>query len=348
MEARKKEAAGAMAAGAKHEKVSLTKWKPDWENALVEYEHAATCFKGLKDFPNAALAFSKAGNAAYKCEILAAAGKHYESAGLMYRDGKDLATAAEMYERSASSYFEDGAIDRGADALVKGARVIEPASVERAGELFERAIAAWKEDEMKPVEFSLETYKAAVTFFLRTRQLERAVVALEEQLEAHAILKQANSAAKCVLSVVVAKLHSDDFAGAHAWLSELEFDLTRAEQMRQEEAAIARELLDAFGAQSEEMLAAAVAKRAFVYLDSQALKLARELTLRTAAVPVEYVNRGPGTAAPLLPPLPPPPGFDDDSEEQIGTMAAPAPRTQAQPQLGDFGEVVEDFGDDLT
>lgn len=378
-DARRKEAAECLAAGAKHEKVTLTKWKPDWESALAEYERAGTLLKGLKDYANAGVAFSKAANAAYKCEILSAAGKHYESAAQMYREAKQLSTSADMFDRSAASYFEDGAVDRGADALVKGARAIEPEDVERAAGFIERAVDAWKEDDTKPVEFSVETYKAAVTFFLRNRRLKQAVAALEEQLEAHAILKQANSAAKCALSVVVALLHADDFVGALAWLNELEDDLTRAEIVRQEEVGAARELLDAFCAQSDERLAAAVARRVFTYLDSQALKLARELTLQAAAVPVEHVGQGGRGSVqtismsslgsglpPLPPPLPPPPvlpgGLDSDEDDgtpagRQGGEAAPSPpvaaaapaRPAPKPaEVGDFGELVDDYTDDLT
>ncbi|KAG8465927.1 hypothetical protein KFE25_005497 [Diacronema lutheri] len=371
METRRKEAAEAMAAGAKHEKTTLTKWKPDWESALAEYERAGTCFKGLKDHASAGTAFAKAANAAYKCEILAAAGKHYESAAQMHRDAKDLSAAADMYDRSAACYFEDGSVDRGADVLVKGARVIEDADAERATSFIERAVQAWKEDDTKPIEFSVETYKAAVSFHLRARRLREAIDVLEELLEAHAALRQPTGAAKCALSIVVARLHADDYMGAHTWLGALEADLSRAEIARQEEVATARELLDAFASQSDETLAAVVGKRVFIYLDAQALKLARELTLQAAAVPVEHVGPRGRNAAPTvalesfgasslpLPPPPPLPGDDDDDDDEggAGTAARPAlaaaaaaatPAPRPAPQLGDFGEVVEEFTDDLT
>jgi tetratricopeptide (TPR) repeat protein len=363
-----------MAAGAKAEKVTMTKWRPDWEAALGEYERAGTCFKGLKDYANAAVAFSKAAHAMYKCEILSGAGKHYETAGQMYKEANALSTAADMYERSAACYFEDGAIERGAEALIKGAKAVEPDDLPRASDFFARAVRAWQEDETRPVEFSVETFKSAVTFFLRTRQLSKAVDTLEEQLATHEILKQPTSAAKCVLSVVVAQLHADNYLGAYRWLADFEVDPSHAEICAQEEAFIAQELLDAFAAQSDEALALTVKKRPFHYLDSQALKLARELTLQVAEVPVEHVHRGPGPAAPIMameslatalpplpPPPPPPPGLEESGADGAGATlgpatAAPAPagtgpvliRHTQPPALGDFGEEVDEFTDDLT
>jgi tetratricopeptide (TPR) repeat protein len=353
-----------MAEARKHEKVSLTKWKPDWEAALGEYERAGTCYKGLKDYANAALAYSKAANAAYKIEIVSGAGKHYETAGSMLKEAKDLSGAADMFEKAAACFTADAATDRASEALVKGARAIEPESIERASELYTRAVAAWKDEEERPVEFSIETFKAACTFFLRTRQFRQAVVSLEELLGAHETLRQANSAAKCVLSIVIAELCADNYIGAFDRLEALEMDPAYADICRQDESLIARELLDAFAAQDEKALELAIAKKQLNYIDSQALKLARGLTLQAAAVPLEHVDgraaskgRAHTTTISMdslgaeLPRAPPPPHSSASGGADDGYGAPPPRRLPAaptKPAVGDFGEVLDDYTDDLT
>lgn len=359
-DAKRKEAMKAMEAGAKHEKTSLTKWKPDFESALAEYERAAIAFKTCKDHARAADAFAKAAAASHRIDAVANAGRLLETGAQMLRDGGDADGAAAMFERSARMYFEEGSVEKGAEALCKGARALEESSAERAAQLYVRAAQAVHDDESRPVELSVPTYRAAVSFLLRAARYADAVRVLEQQLDAHYVLRQPEWAAKCALTVVVARLCADDFLGAHGWLSALEADTARTDVVRQLEVQLARAVLDTFQAQSEEALAAEVGKRAFNYLDPQAVKLARGLRLQVAGVPVEYVTSGsagarggPGAAGGAARPLPPPPpppssGLDDAGAGPLGSAAPGSSSGARNIKTGDFGEVIEEFTDDLT
>lgn len=339
MEAKRKEGHKLMASGMKYEKTGLTRWKPDFNSALTDYEQAILCFKAAKDHVAVAEASSKAAEASCGMDIFANAARHYEGGAQALKEVNDLVRSADFFEKAARMYREEGAVEKAAGALCKGARVVEVTDLERAAAMFRNAALLLEDDDTRPVEFSIDPLRQASSFFLRVRKLDDAIKVLEQQMNAHWVLRQGETGAKCALSKVIAHLHADDFVGGHAFLMHLLADKTKSDITRVEEVRIAERILGAFMAQSAEDLDTIIKSRSLHFLEPQALKLARQLTLQTAAVPVAMATAS-SSAASALPPLPPPPpGVGVD--EAIASQGPPKP-------TGDFGEEVDEFTEDLT
>jgi len=338
MEARKKaEAEAAMIAGAKCLKTSmLGRWKPDWELAAVEYEKAAVAFRVAKAMPQAIGAFTKLAEAHEKSNSLFAAAKHFETAALLAKDLKQTEHAAQLYEKSSALHVEDGRVDDAASALVKGARAVEAESAQRGSDLMLAACDLFDDADLSQVQelASLDTYKAAVQYLLRSKQYARAATLLRRQALMHVRVDQPHGVAVCELSRVVVLLKGNDYEAAAAGCDEAQ---ARGDGFGgNDEAFSALELLDAYARQDAEAVAAVLSQSAFSYLDNAVSLLAKTLTLETAAVPghkiVSATSSGRGGRG----------GSDGGlmaaaAAEGAGGVVLAAPTVEQA--AGDFGEV---------
>jgi len=317
-----------MVAGAKSEKTGLfSRWKPDWDSAAAEYERAAACFRVAKAMPRAIDAFVRASQAHANLDSgFFMAAKHLESAAFIARDLKEAPKAADLYERASQLHQQDGRPDAAAEALMKGARVLEAVDAGSGADLAVRAcgILEGEEDE-RVLRVCVETFKQAVALLLRQQQWDKAAGLLHKQSSIHGVLGQPHGVARCQLSALGARRAADQFAAAEA---DNDKALAAANGWAgSDEAALAETLLGAFSAQDEDGVAKAVGDQLFNHLENQVTHVARSLTLRSAGVPADRLNAN----------LP------------VGS-SAPLPPIAAGAGTGDFGEVApeDELTDDLT
>ena len=109
-----KEAEDHVKQGEKYLKTSLTKWKPDIDSAIEEFDKACTCYRVAEKYEQCRdLAIRLADLQIQKGSTFFAA-KSYEQAAQMTQQLQDLPTAAKYYDKAGQLYAEGGQRDSGA------------------------------------------------------------------------------------------------------------------------------------------------------------------------------------------------------------------------------------------
>ncbi|XP_018600678.1 N-ethylmaleimide-sensitive factor attachment protein, gamma b isoform X2 [Scleropages formosus] len=125
-------------------KTSFTKWKPDYDSAASEYAKAAVAFKNAKQFEQAKDAYVKEAEYHTENKALFHAAKALEQAGMMMKDMKRMGEAIQYIEKASMMYVENGTPDTAAMALDRAGKLIEPVSVEKAVDLYQKAASVFE------------------------------------------------------------------------------------------------------------------------------------------------------------------------------------------------------------
>ena len=103
-----KEAEGHIKQGEKYLKTSFTKWKPDIDSAIDEFDKACTCYRVAEKYQQCRdLSLRLAELQIQKGSTFFAA-KSYEQAAQMTQQLQDLSTAAKYYNKAGELYAEGG------------------------------------------------------------------------------------------------------------------------------------------------------------------------------------------------------------------------------------------------
>jgi tetratricopeptide (TPR) repeat protein len=142
------------------------KTKPDFDEALSQFEAAANLFKSLKEYELAASSLEKAADCHRNLDSLYMAAKSLESsAQLTLEFLKKPAQAAELFKKTSDYYLAHGTSDRAAEALEKAAKALEQVSVEKALEAYAETLSLI-ESEDRP-RAGVDVFKRAIALAVR-------------------------------------------------------------------------------------------------------------------------------------------------------------------------------------
>uniref|UniRef100_A0A915DBY3 Gamma-soluble NSF attachment protein n=1 Tax=Ditylenchus dipsaci TaxID=166011 RepID=A0A915DBY3_9BILA len=142
-ERRIKEANECIQKAEEHLKTSIWKMKtkPNYDSAAYEYERAAVCWRNAERLDFCKDAYLDAAKCHASNNNLFHEAKSRESAGMAAKDAKDYHKAAELFELSASGYFNTGSVDTAAQTLDKAAKImLENQENECAAKLYEKGL----------------------------------------------------------------------------------------------------------------------------------------------------------------------------------------------------------------
>jgi tetratricopeptide (TPR) repeat protein len=105
-----KEAEEHVKQGEKYLKTTLTKWKPDIDSAIDEFDKAATCYRVAEKYELCRDLSIRLAELQIQKGSTFFAGKSYEQAAQMAQQLQDLATAAKYYDKAGQLYTEGGKI----------------------------------------------------------------------------------------------------------------------------------------------------------------------------------------------------------------------------------------------
>jgi len=154
-----KEAEDHVKQGEKYLKTTLTKWKPDIDSAIDEFDKACTCYRIAEKYEQcrdlslrladlqiqkgstffAAKSFEQAAQMAQQMKDLPTAAKHFDRAGQLYAEGGQRDSGAILYERCAPQFQQ---FDRGIsiDFYLKAARLADEEDKNfQSADLYEKA-----------------------------------------------------------------------------------------------------------------------------------------------------------------------------------------------------------------
>ena len=92
----------------KYLKTSLTKWKPDIDSAVDEYDKACTCYRVAEKYDQCRDLSIRLAELQLQKGTTFFAGKSYEQAGQMAQQLQDLTTAAKYFDKAGQLYAEGG------------------------------------------------------------------------------------------------------------------------------------------------------------------------------------------------------------------------------------------------
>lgn len=288
---------------------TLTRWKPDWDSAAVVYEKAANNYKNAKAYEQAKQAYKKTSNAHYQMNILFTSAKHLDNAAAMAKEQKQIEEATTLYEKASMVYRENGSGFNAADNLAKAAKLIEPINVDKAMDYLKQACELFELEDKE--HYSGETFKIAISLFLRNKKYGDTIELLRNQSRVFKKLNQPHDLHKCFLSMIVVYLHCDDTVAANNLYTE--FNDVPGFALSQEGGAAA-ELLSAYENGNPEDLKAIINKQIFNFLDNQICKIARALTISDGLVPKNSIGSvaAPATSTTTTTSTPSAPPVDDD------------------------------------
>jgi tetratricopeptide (TPR) repeat protein len=192
-----KEAEDHVKQGEKYLKTSLTKWKPDLDSAIEEYDKACTCYRVAEKYELcrdlsiklaelqiqkgstffAAKSYEQVAQMTQQLQDLAAAAKYYDKAGQLYAEGGQRDSAAILYERCAPQFQQfDRAIS--IDFYLKGARLAEQEDkAYQAADLYEKAaMQVLRTGNFPKTTELLETVTTILTSMERYDRLNRVIL----------------------------------------------------------------------------------------------------------------------------------------------------------------------------
>eukprot|EP00163_Fabomonas_tropica_P022003 TRINITY_DN3835_c0_g1_i3.p1 TRINITY_DN3835_c0_g1~~TRINITY_DN3835_c0_g1_i3.p1 ORF type:complete len:289 (+),score=62.18 TRINITY_DN3835_c0_g1_i3:117-983(+) len=253
-------------------KKTLTRWKPDWDNAAQAFEQAATCFKNGKAWDKAVEASRQGSNAHYKCENLYASARMMENAGTMCREIPDFDLMVKSYQEASMIYRESGNGSKAAEMLSKAGTNITDADPAKAVELLLSATEIYIEEEKEI--YSNDTFKRAIALMCRNEMWDKAIETLQTQAKIYEKLDSIPNQHKAYLSIIVLYLHQNDYEGADRAFQEF---LSNTGFTQSEEGKVGIELLDAWEKRDPEAVEECVKKQTFNFLDNQISRIAKKL-----------------------------------------------------------------------
>eukprot|EP00301_Raphidiophrys_heterophryoidea_P022815 c6880_g1_i1.p1 GENE.c6880_g1_i1~~c6880_g1_i1.p1 ORF type:complete len:331 (+),score=95.24 c6880_g1_i1:82-993(+) len=273
MASKRAEADENMTKGDAKVKVTLTRWKPDWDSAATYYDRAATCYKNCRENELAIKAFKKLSEAHVNLDGYSTAAKALENASALTTDPAQGGALLE----SAGKIFMQGMLpDRASDVYVRAARLYERAEdIPKAVEVILEACRVLEEEEER-LAFARDTFIAALSLLIRQKDYTNAADVAKRQAVAYKKLQQPGNVWKSYLSVIILLLASKNFPAADD--AYFEFCQT-AEFTASDEWYAATDLLQAFEKADEEMLQKAAQESSIQYLENSVAKVGRELKL---------------------------------------------------------------------
>jgi tetratricopeptide (TPR) repeat protein len=173
-----------MSQGDSWTKKTLTRWKPDWQQAAVCFDEAAKKFRILGPIyqNDLATALMRAGEAYEEINSLNTAGKCYSQAGELLRKlAGRKEDAIKVAKKASALYLANEQADKAATTLVKAAALVGEDDAQQAMALYHEAIDMFL-DNGKEI-FSHDIFKQGIAFACRKGLFEEAVGLLNRQTE---------------------------------------------------------------------------------------------------------------------------------------------------------------------
>ncbi|KAF9434252.1 hypothetical protein BGZ76_008323 [Entomortierella beljakovae] len=249
--------------------------KPDWDIAAQYYEKAAQSFKAGKSYDQSVQAFIKTSDAMVKATSLFMAARALENGGnICIQNLGQPERAADMYKRASELFMQNMTPDRAAEMLEKGARAMEPISVDSALEFYTGACNIYENEDR--AKYATDTYKKTIGLLVKNRRFEKAIDFLQRlgKIQSEAVNKSAYY--KTLLSIVIIQLAAGDEVEAGKRFQE---SCGVDGFVRSEESAIAHAMLDAFEHRDQNYYNQAAARQHIGFLDNEIAKLARNIAI---------------------------------------------------------------------
>lgn len=252
----------------------------EWEQATPMFERAGMLYKQGNNLAKAKECFERASTGQERQKSGWHAAKMLEKAGEVARDMGIWDEVQAHYTRAAELYAEEGRPSAAAEAAARGARALEERRPEASTAMYRTAVE-WLEDAGKDA-LAGDVYRQAVAQLLRAEKWSDAVSMLLRFATACDDMGARNSQCKAYLGAVVVWLHAGK--AKDAWVTYQ--DALGVENFSSSDEAFAADsLFDAYRSGEAAVIQETVKRNAvFTNLDNQVARLARKLPQGDVAV----------------------------------------------------------------
>ncbi|ORZ27864.1 hypothetical protein BCR41DRAFT_346128 [Lobosporangium transversale] len=249
--------------------------KPDWDIAAQYYEKAAQSFKAGKSYEQSVQAFIKASDAMVNATSFFMAGRALENAGnVCLQNLGQPERAADIFKRASELFIQNMTPDRAAEMLEKGAKAMEPISVDAAMDLYIGACNIYESEDR--AKYATDTYKRTIALLVRNKRYEKATEILLRLGKVQSDSANKHAYYKTLLSIVIVQLAAGDEVEAGKRFQEF---CAVDGFIRSEESAVAHAMLDAFEHRDQNYYNQAAARQHVGFLDNEVARLARNIVI---------------------------------------------------------------------
>eukprot|EP00891_Asterochloris_glomerata_P009374 jgi/Astpho2/9374/Aster-01643 len=258
---------------AREPSVMAMRLKADWESATPLYEKAATAFSLQKNFSRARQAAEKAATGHERQGSSWQAAKQLERAGDFANQIADGAGVKELYMRAGELYMEASRAPAAAQALSKGAKILEEKDPQAAYSMYTEAVQMLEAGG--PDGVSGDVYRQAIGCLIRGQKFSEASSMLLKFAVSCEAQHMTSSQCKAYLGAVVVLLYAGNAAEAQATYQDA---LAVESFTSSKEAFAADDLMEAFRSGDAAQVQKVVADNfLFRELDNQVARLAKKL-----------------------------------------------------------------------
>ncbi|XP_073312229.1 gamma-soluble NSF attachment protein isoform X2 [Primulina huaijiensis] len=202
-------------------KLSLTRWSADWKTATGLYEQAANAYRLKKKYEEAKDAFEKASKGQEMLSSPWDAAKHMESAAALAKQVGKWNEVADFYRHASELFIECGRSQPASDALAKGARYTDAATI-----LLKWALAA---DKSNATHSQCKAYLSAIIVYLYAHDFRQAEKCHNDccQVEAFLYSDQNRAATKLLSAYTDGDVEEIKLAAQSSIISNLDHVIVR-------------------------------------------------------------------------------------------------------------------------
>uniref|UniRef100_A0A7S1PJP6 Gamma-soluble NSF attachment protein n=1 Tax=Percolomonas cosmopolitus TaxID=63605 RepID=A0A7S1PJP6_9EUKA len=259
----------------------------DHDQAGITFDKAAHLYKAQSKLSDAARCYDLSAREHQKAGNLFHAAKALDNAASAFRDLKDIPKAIKCYKNSSEIMLEDGKMDRAAEILTKGAKLIEKEMTKNSSKLSDEHKNQIKEMYVEALKMyangdkyhmATNSFRAFNAFLLKNQMYDECIRNIKKQTDGYVALKQMHNVWKNNLSLVVVQLQHDSDSIAAEELHE-ETLAKFPDYSATKECQLATQFIQAFEQNDQELLDSTIQDRDLKYLEAQVSKICRKMTL---------------------------------------------------------------------
>ncbi|CAF1199481.1 unnamed protein product [Adineta steineri] len=270
-----KEAEDHVKQGEKYLKTSLTKWKPDLDSAIEEYDKACTCYRIAEKYEQCRDLALKLAELQIQKGSTFFAGKSYEQAAQMTQQLQDLPTAAKYFDKAGQLYVGGGQRDSAAILYERCATQFQQ---------FDRTIAidfylkgARLADQEDKTDQAADLYEKAAMQILRTGDYPKTTELLETVTNLLTTLERYDRINRVILYRILLKLFNEDSVAGRNIFDQACRNYPTFDQW--EERDYIEILLDAFDQDDKELISKRCRRGYFMAIEPEFVRLIKRWVL---------------------------------------------------------------------
>ncbi|CAG9539334.1 unnamed protein product [Cercopithifilaria johnstoni] len=253
------------------------KFKPDYDSAAIEYDRAAVCFKNALQMEQSRDAYLKAAQMHKENGNLFHWAKCNENAATICKEMGDSCGTLKYMDLAADGYAESGSSDSSAMALDKAAKCLEDIDLEKAIEVYHKALTMVRETDRMAGGFMTRLTK----LYLKLKRYKEAADMINEEIEKYIEVKETGRVGQLTIALVLVQLARDDVVSA---TESIQKSLKCEEFEISEDAKVCCALISAFESGDNIRFQQVLQRPILRNMDNEYLRLMKELKVNSGII----------------------------------------------------------------